>query len=82
MIEEHGHLDTIHCSSDCVPACTYWWSTEDDRIASLNELLTLSNVRRDESGTYTCHAANEDMSVSLGATIVVDVTCKRLLKPY
>lgn len=78
-IEEHSNLSEVTCSAKCVPACSLSWIGPDGQnVSSGEEVLSLLNISRKQSGNYTCSAVNTVTLQTKNATFNIDVTCKYL----
>ncbi|WAR05708.1 LOW QUALITY PROTEIN: PGBM-like protein, partial [Mya arenaria] len=59
-INENQPIITIVCSATCYPTCTFSWKETTPTLSSAsdNHNLALSEVTREEAGTYQCEATN------------------------
>ena len=74
-----GKTVSLNCSVDSNPAANITILTPSGNIAYISSdgIFTISNITRENAGTYVCTASN-----SLGVTMLnytVDVLCKLLL---
>ncbi|XP_076438582.1 hemicentin-2-like [Babylonia areolata] len=53
-----GETLEVTCSADCLPTCSYTWYLASRRLETTEGVLEVSDVTRDDAGTYTCHADN------------------------
>ena len=78
-----GHiLHDITCSSDCYPSCRQIWKNDtSNKIIEPQGTLSLGNVSRYFTGTYTCTVSNEfpDLTTSKKNSIHVTIKCKYTL---
>uniref|UniRef100_H3CIA8 Ig-like domain-containing protein n=1 Tax=Tetraodon nigroviridis TaxID=99883 RepID=H3CIA8_TETNG len=56
---EEGSPVTLSCSSDANPAATYsWFKDGEESLKSSEQNFTITNVRAEDAGTYSCHVWN------------------------
>lgn len=59
---------------------TFYWTKEENQVFRQNgQTLQLTNINRNDSGTYRCTAENSYSNGEMGThnqTMVVDVLCK------
>ncbi|KAJ8301829.1 hypothetical protein KUTeg_020816 [Tegillarca granosa] len=57
IIPEYESSKAVTCSSDCNPACNFTWWHRGIRVIDGSTLI-LTNVSKDQTGTYVCNASN------------------------
>ncbi|KAG5276925.1 hypothetical protein AALO_G00111440 [Alosa alosa] len=55
-----GSSATLHCSSQCYPACTYEW-TLGDKVVSTNATFSIRSASEADVGVLLCTASNPDV---------------------
>ncbi|VDI68261.1 Hypothetical predicted protein [Mytilus galloprovincialis] len=73
-VNEDSDVPNITCTADCQPECTLMWITYTDQVIS-NEILSLKNIQRTQTGIYYCNASNlvgnmvsNDVTISVRCT--------------
>ncbi|XP_041346754.1 carcinoembryonic antigen-related cell adhesion molecule 20-like, partial [Gigantopelta aegis] len=61
-VREGSNL-TVNCIADCLPPCSYSWTWKNENISS-TALLALENIKKKQTGVYTCYATNTFTSLS------------------
>ncbi|XP_071081452.1 neural cell adhesion molecule 2-like [Haliotis cracherodii] len=70
-LEEDSSL-SVSCAADCKPACTYMWLKHERRLHDTESgMMVLQQVRRIQSGYYSCKASN--IHGDLAKPVLVDV---------
>ena len=73
-VEEGRHV-TKECKVTAgTPSPTFFWKIVDTSEVIYGKLLTIINIRRNQSGEYKCFASNTCGSDS--STMFIDVQCK------
>ena len=72
--EQGNTLDSITCSADCRPVCSYqWMHPNGERNNSAH--LTIDSLQKQDHGIFTCKAYNE-IGPDINTSINVTVNCK------
>ncbi|XP_062406678.1 hemicentin-1-like [Sardina pilchardus] len=59
-----GSSATLHCSSQCYPACTYQW-TVGDNVVSTDATFSIRSASEADVGVLLCTASNPDVHTVL-----------------
>ncbi|CAC5425782.1 unnamed protein product [Mytilus coruscus] len=57
VIKELGQQFVVLCLADCTPVCQFHWE-KDNSVVSPGATLQISNISKEDNGTYTCTAYN------------------------
>ena len=94
VVETEGDMVTFTCTATGVPAPSFTWSppddedrisvntdpavTDSDGFISVMSTLTISNLLRTDTGTYTCTASNTVMgsNMMMSRTFTFTVNCE------
>ncbi|CAG2238260.1 unnamed protein product [Mytilus edulis] len=69
VLNEGSDVPSIECKADCQPGCSLTWIKPNGQ-EELTNVLILNNIKRNQTGTYTCNASNViGNMVSAGVTI-------------
>lgn len=82
-VTEGNNLGPFHCSADCNPPCNIEWGSDISRSTvifynlSFGSTLNISDIKRNQSGTFSCQATHiNDKKRFKRKEITVDVQCK------
>ncbi|XP_033762031.1 hemicentin-1-like [Pecten maximus] len=64
-------LQSITCSANCSPSCSFVWTKPDRSNFTVSPVLSLGELNRSEHGHYTCYARNDIGFASAMANVKV-----------
>ena len=72
-----GSLGPIVCSATCNPSCELYWVKPNGTVVD-GSTLEISNLSKNDHGTFTCHAGN-GYGNNARKILNVTVNCKYLM---